>query len=466
MARLAASAASLAVSSAASALRGALAFLARLCRFLAQARGNCGEGSDHLAEFVAGPQDDRRVQIAADHAPGRGFQRAHGVHDGRIEAGQQVEDQQRGPRRAQQDQKHLAVVAGDVRMQHRVQFLARAVPEPEAGIPLFAALALELFRRHGDFPLPQNAPVEELQHLVRGVLELAERLVQAVADVRGVVPKHPAHDIPRRIQIGAQQAGQARELGALLGRQRRPRTEAFLAEDGRLPGEVFSFGQVQENRVHQVVAVEVRIEDQVRGVADVGREGVHVGQERRVQAVHLFGRLGGQVLLEGTPVRLDRGELARGVEFAAEFPVHRRQVLQVLIDFPLNSDPFRLAAQVVPDGVLGQQAAPNDVLAQAAEGAQILDAVDLFLRESDVVEGVGEEEIQEQPQGKGEQQADESELPGIGEAIHDGRGGRQPQGRPRPHGPGMSGKGRRHHRSPMVGCERRLARPGDVLPPW
>ena len=172
-----------------------------------------------------------------------------------------------------------------------------------------------------------------------------------------------------RVDVGGDAAEVGRELRGEHGQ-----CDAIVGTDGWAPRQALEdieglgiaplgFRQRQERHVHQVVAVEIRIEDQVGGVAGVLDHQQDVLQQL---VVGLVARVGHDTLLQGVPLPLHRCGVDLGPPAAGESRVRELEIVSVpLVDVPQREESLvdldsasvhRLAARVVA----GQQAAGSE----------------------------------------------------------------------------------------------------------
>ncbi len=114
---------------------------------------------------------------------------------------------------------------------------------------------------------------------------------------RGIVPERDVQPPAGRLRIGPQQAGQADELRPLLHRGRPARDDA-LAQRSCKGQEVLASNEIEDDGIHHVIAVQVGVQDEVRGIAHMSAQVVDLREQLPVQFVTVTGFQAEQLLLE------------------------------------------------------------------------------------------------------------------------------------------------------------------------
>ena len=131
-------------------------------------------------------------------------------------------------------------------------------------------------------------------------------------------------------------------------------------------------------------------------------------------------------LREQPPVLAQQRVLAPGLEVRSQLVLHPRQLGQVAVDLDQVD-----AQQVGPDrdvpggDVAGGGPRLGDVFEELAQGCEVAHPEPLLGREVDARVQLGDEQVHHEGERQREEDADEGELPGVGQAIHDHHGGGQ-----------------------------------------
>jgi hypothetical protein len=400
----------------------------RLLPFPPEPLGDRVEGFRHAAQLVPRVERDLVRGVFPQHALGRLLEARHGPHDRRVEADPQIAHQPQQHRRGRPGDAAAALVERDPVAHEEVELGGRPLPEvvdrvERAGGRRRQGLGREDGRGRVDEVAAED--VDVLPDLRDG---LVVRPLEAGADGGGRVVVEGALGAGAGVlERGAEQAREDEQPGALLRRDRLARGDGAAAQAG-VEQEVVDLRQLQEDGVHEVVGVQVGIEDEVGGVAHVGIEAADPGDELRVSRV-------GAVPLQGRRLLAEGGDAGGGIEDGPFLAVHRLDRSEVVVD--PGEGALELGAVDAP--VPGHQAGVSGVPEEGHEGAEIAGAFELHLGEGDAVAELGQQEGEGHRQGRGEAEADEEELLGIGQPIHD-RDGRPQQsgGGARIHGSSLS----------------------------
>ena len=254
---------------------------------LADATDRLIHGHRHLTQFaVPGIRQSSR-QIASRHRLHAGHARmdwhsdaASDVHD------QQHRHQQRGHRQPQ-CLSPIPLELRDPGRQQLVEFRDRAIPQIEAGIAGSQTGFLELVGS-GRLRLGLRHLLEQFQERTGfGLVAIQERLQVsferlAFAEEVRVLGERCPRAGGDADEIGfIEQTGIDPQLHALLDRQLLVLQGAIAVADDRRQA-VLSLRQRDQRAVHQIEAVEVRIEDQVRRIPRMRDHGADVGDHARV----------------------------------------------------------------------------------------------------------------------------------------------------------------------------------------
>jgi hypothetical protein len=215
------------------------------------------------------------------------------------------------------------------------------------------------------------------------------------------------------------------------------------AEQSDLPGEVFALLEcdglaredlghlvahparsiddarfLEEQDIHQVVSVEVGIEDELRAVAHVRDERSKVRHELRVC---LLVELGVRYLEDLVPAGADRGRAGRGTiphrevlhagqELLRQAKVDLFELLQFEGDATLHSRELELRGGIAGVPLSRERLVGEHRLEQRTRGPQVLVAVELPAREVDLVVLFVEEVVHREGEGRRENQPDQRDF--------------------------------------------------------
>ncbi len=261
---------------------------------------------------------------------------------------------------------------------------------------------------------PPSAPQRRLE--VAALVELERALHLDRDGVRGGL-QPPLQDAqPRPVLVG-----EGLEVGD------------HLALRADLRGEELGRRQVEEHGVDQIVGRQLLVQDQPRGVADPGHERAEGGEQRLPQLVAHHGPRPLELQTEDVGVTLDRGEPVRRIQAGPPVPGPLSRawpgpprsgrgflaVLQRLTGRPRDGG-LRLAL---------------DGAEERLDGGQVAQADGLPARDVQRLIDLREEEDGDEGQREPEEHADEKELPGVGQPVHEAgrraRRKRSPPGRRR-----------------------------------
>ena len=346
-----------------------------------------------------------------------------GAHHAGVEGEPKVADE--GERNGGADPRDVAAVrvGGDARPHQLVQLRGGAGPEVEAHLQRTRHRLRQGFGGDVERLRVDQAGLEAVEGGPAVLDELVVALLQTWPGcLRGVIVEGLRRPLTGFLQVRLDPAQQHQVLGPFLRRHRLREREA-LSVDAGLHEQPLAFDELQKDRVHEVVGIEVRVEDQVGQVADVAVKDPDFLEEIREQLVGVVPRGVEGFLLQEAPVVLERIELGRRIHRGAELAVdrfHRRDVQVDLGELPDDFGPARpVAARVNPSQAPGFAG----VAVEGDERPEVAGALDFLGRELDALPELDQHEVHHQPQGREEEHADQEELARVGQPVHqaDGR---------------------------------------------
>jgi hypothetical protein len=366
------------------------------------------EGLDHAAHLVVALDRDRSGELAGEHPLGDVVERVNRTRDGEVEAGPQVEDGEDG---RSHDQKEHRPPAGEP--------LHAGGEEPVQGLGGGGDLGedrVERARRgrerlawvdgHQAGLGRHPQPVRQGCHRPDGTARRLESGGELQRERRAPIEGDPMAALDgTQVLLGKTQETQhggpplrARRLAA--ARHGRHADVTQVLGEG---------GQPRHHGIHQVVRVEIGIEDQVRGVADLPDQGSGLADEWRRGRVRRAERLCESPLERGPPPgraephaepRVDGGDVASGR--------------------------LRRGASLIEEGRGSRQSDPPLVLLESQEEPgerhDVLDASAFLVGEREPDVDIRQPQVHHEPKRDREHERDEGELARVAEPIHEAYG--------------------------------------------
>ena len=397
----------------------ALAFFLRLRPFHAQAPGDVVEGCDDLAELVARLACNDVLHRTADHAV-RGFlQPGDRAHDARVERDPQIEHEQQHQRGKALDKVLPAGIQVVALLQQHIELCGIALPQTAVGrLGLADKTVVSLSVDRDVLGLDHSASVRR-EKVGHGVVIRLKHAPQSGLEITcGVVGERDRHAGPRVFQGRLDQSGQAYRFRAFFRRQILA-CQKCPAHDAGLRQQISQCRQLQHDAVHQVISVEVRVEDQTGSVSDMRVEIAQVGKQLRVQLVAVGRTQIEHPRLQEALIFLEDIEFLCRLQAASERLLDPLDLPHVLLDLRLHADQIGTQAHDAFPIRGGKQAALPQVFLELPQWTQVLRAGKLLMGEFDALVDLRDQQVHDHCQRQDEQEADQEELPGIVQTVHD-----------------------------------------------
>ena len=233
----------------------------------------------HLAELVSSLHRHGSAELAREHALGHAVEGGDGPLHRRVEPDPQIGDSEHGDHHHAQEEETLVAEMVHAGAEEGTQRARRRVVVAEdgghrVGVPLEHFARPELW---GQNPRPRGAherldAVHRSPHRAQGGFELRTK--------SGILPEH--HHVPAierlSLRLGQPDFGEERRLTEGRPHAGPPLVDLVGSDRRHIVGEG---GQPSHHGFHQVVAVEVGVEAQVRRIAHLLHELTHLGCQGR-----------------------------------------------------------------------------------------------------------------------------------------------------------------------------------------
>ena len=181
-----------------------------------------------------------------------------------------------------------------------------------------------------------------------------------------------------------------------------------------------------QDGVHQVIRVQIRVEDERALVPDMGAQILDVGEQLLEFRIADFRREFRNLCFQVLPRRAENAQSLGGIHPVADPGIHLAQGVDQAID-------VGLAGRIVLHGKwfflevgAGQGTCLRQYFVKGVQGGEVIDSVDFQLGSVDLILDPGVKEIQDEPEWQREEQADQCELLRESQQIEQANGRGKP----------------------------------------